>query len=428
MNSSGHQWASAMNISSLAQFNLFLEKIIQGIPQDHHNFILNFANDIYLMGVPTASLTNQEQRGFGETSRQIVNITIFENNELAEIVLLSILFVVIGFIGIIGNIIVVYIVFSDFKMWKSNTNILIVNVALSDLGILIFGIPEIVMYMLHRGWLLGLEMCKVDRSVLVAALYVSVMTLLALCIERFIAIVFPIKAHIICTRRRTVVVVGLIWAMALVFASPTMLFNIVTTLDGNNSIEFCVLLFPNDHQRMFLVFKYTESILFYFIPLIIQIVCYIIIGKHLFIGINELHGQNVRASPGNPHSVKCSDTITARRGVIKMLIVSVLLYFVSYSPHQVLLLYNTFSPSPFHQNWGFLVGVTVLAYLNSAGNPIIYCVFSERYRNKFLSIFSCWKTERVNQTDTIMLHSSTPATEYTLLYRKSIGHFKRNTK
>ncbi|KAH3730635.1 hypothetical protein DPMN_056625 [Dreissena polymorpha] len=214
--------------------------------------------------------------------------------------------------------------------------------------------------------------------------------------------------------------------MALVFALPTMLFNIVTTLDGNDSIKFCVLLFPNDHRRFFLAFKYTESVLFYFTPLIIQIVCYIIIGKHLFIGIHELHGQNLRHSPGNPHSVKCSETITARRGVIKMLIVSVLLYFVSYSPHQGLLFYNTFSPSPFYQNWGFLVGVTVLAYLNSAGNPIIYCIFSERYRNKFKSIFYCGQSEIVNQIDALMLRSSAPATEYTFLHRKSQRILNRN--
>lgn len=156
--------------------------------------------------------------------------------------------------------------------------------------------------------------------------------------------------------------------------------------------------------------------LFYFIPLLVQIVCYIIIGKHLFIGINELHGQTVRQSPGS--SQKCSDTISARRGVIKMLVVSVLLYFISYSPHQVLLIYNTVSPVPFHQNWSFLVGVTVLAYLNSAGNPIIYCVFSDKYRRKFKSIFTCNGRDNV-QTDTLVLHSSTPATEYTLLYRKS---------
>jgi len=112
-----------------------------------------------------------------------------------------------------------------------------------------------------------------------------------------------------------------------------------------------------------------------------------------------------------------------------MLIVSVLLYFISYSPHQVLLIYNTFSPSPFHQNWGFLVGVTVLAYLNSAGNPIIYCLFSERYRRKFRSIFSCSSSNSSNQgSDILVLHSNGHPTEYTLLYRKSTKHISNFSK
>jgi len=212
-------------------------------------------------------------------------------------------------------------------------------------------------------------------------------------------------------------VVVLIWITSIVLALPTLLFNVVTSPPGSG-MHFCVLVFPYNQQKMFIAFKYTESVLFYFLPLVFQIVCYIIIGKHLFIGIKELHGQNMRQSPGNSNSVKCSDTVLARRGVIKMLIVSVVLYFVSYSPHQVLLVYNTFSPQPFHQNWVFLVCVTVLAYLNSAGNPIIYCLFSERYRRKFIAIFSC-KKQNQNQNDTILLQSSVPQTEYTLLYRKS---------
>ncbi|KAH3730634.1 hypothetical protein DPMN_056624 [Dreissena polymorpha] len=208
--------------------------------------------------------------------------------------------------------------------------------------------------------------------------------------------------------------------MALVFASPTVLFNIVTILDGNDSIAICVLVFPNDHQRFFLAFKYTGSIWFYFITLIIQIVCCIIIVKHLFMDIHELHGQNVRHSPGNLHSAKYSDTITAGRGVIKMLIVSVLINLASYSPHQVLLFYNTFSPSPFYQNWGFLVGVTALAYLNFVG--ITYCLFSERFK----SMFYRGKSEIVNQIDIIILRSCAPATEYTFLDRKSKRILNRN--
>ena len=242
-------------------------------------------------------------------------------------------------------------------------------------------------------------------------------------IFRYIAIVFPIKAHIICTRRRTLFILLIVWFMALGFGMPTLLFNIVMSSNGtDHGMKFCMLIFPRDHAKVFLIFKYLESVLFYFIPLLVQIVCYVIIGKHLFIGMNELHGQNVHRSPHNVDSKKCSDTILARRGVIKMLIVSVLLYFLSYSPHQVLLIYNTFSPSPFHQKWSFLVGVTVLAYINSAGNPIIYCVFSQKYRQKFKLILSCKRNDEYifnSAGDTICLHSSKDATEYTQLFRKS---------
>ncbi|KAL4228116.1 hypothetical protein ACF0H5_013551 [Mactra antiquata] len=107
-----------------------------------------------------------------------------DNVTVAEIVCFSTLFFAIGTVGILGNILVVYIVFSDAKMRLSMTNMLIVNLAVADLNILLFGVPEIVQFMLNRGWLLGYEMCKIQRSVLVCALYASVMTLLALCVER----------------------------------------------------------------------------------------------------------------------------------------------------------------------------------------------------------------------------------------------------
>lgn len=107
-----------------------------------------------------------------------------ENITIAEIAGFSAMFFAIGIVGITGNILVVYIVFSDAKMRLSMTNMLIVNLAFADLLILLIGIPEIVQFMINKGWLLGPEMCKIQRSVLVGALYSSVMTLLALCVER----------------------------------------------------------------------------------------------------------------------------------------------------------------------------------------------------------------------------------------------------
>jgi hypothetical protein len=86
---------------------------------------------------------------------------------------------------------------------------------------------------------------------------------------------------------------------------------------------------------------------------------------------------------------KASETMRARKGVVKMLMASVTIYIVSYSPKQVLLFYNTFSRAPFHSTWVFLVFVTAMGYINSAANPILLCIFSLKYRSKFKASFRC---------------------------------------
>lgn len=136
-------------------------------------------------------MANTTSETFLNTTTIKSSIEQFQDNvTTAEIVCFSTLFFAIGTVGVLGNILVVYIVFSDAKMRLSMTNMLIVNLAVSDLSILLFGIPEIVQFMLNKGWLLGHEMCKIQRSVLVCALYASVMTLLALCVERWALFVF----------------------------------------------------------------------------------------------------------------------------------------------------------------------------------------------------------------------------------------------
>ena len=103
---------------------------------------------------------------------------------LEYIALFTTLFFVVGVIGVAGNLMVIYIVLEDKKMRKSVTNLLILNLALADSLIMVFGIPEIVLFMLNQGWLLGEVMCKIQRTVLVGALYSSVLTLVTVCIER----------------------------------------------------------------------------------------------------------------------------------------------------------------------------------------------------------------------------------------------------
>lgn len=104
---------------------------------------------------------------------------------LAEIICFTLLFFVVGIAGILGNFLVVYAVVCDRKMRSSVTNLLISNLAIADLLIMVFGIPEIIQFMMNRGWVLDAHLCKFNRFVLVASLYASVLTLISICVERW---------------------------------------------------------------------------------------------------------------------------------------------------------------------------------------------------------------------------------------------------
>lgn len=103
---------------------------------------------------------------------------------IPAVVGISILFCLIGLVGILGNTLIILIVLTDRKMRYSVTNLFITNLALSDLFIMLCGVPETVQFMLNSGWLLGEAVCKLERYILVVSLYSSVVTLVGVCIER----------------------------------------------------------------------------------------------------------------------------------------------------------------------------------------------------------------------------------------------------
>lgn len=102
----------------------------------------------------------------------------------ATIAILASLFAAIGLAGVMGNAFVVCAVLGDRDMRSSVTNLFILNLALSDLTILLVCVPDIVLFIRNRGWELGLDLCRALRFVEVMALYASVMTLVSVCVER----------------------------------------------------------------------------------------------------------------------------------------------------------------------------------------------------------------------------------------------------
>ncbi|XP_076444375.1 neuropeptide receptor 15-like [Babylonia areolata] len=319
-----------------------------------------------------------------------------------EIVLFSLLFLVIGTVGIVGNALVIYAVVCDRKMRSSVTNLLITNLALADLVIMVFGIPEIVQVMINQGWVLGPTLCKANRFVLVLSLYASVLTLVSICVERYIGIIHPIRAHILCNRRRIGLVIGVVWPVALLAGAPTLLFNQVRAghgPQGSPVTYYCLLQFPGERHAFFLrVFKYAELGLFYVAPLIVQVALYAIVSRQLFTGSEKLHRRLTVLDENGLARERTSEAVQARKGVVKMLMVSVIIFFLSYCPQHVLLVYDTLKGSPLHEKWVVHVLTMIVAYTNSATNPILYSIFSQNFRKNFRrALCGCRRSGRGRQ-------------------------------
>lgn len=104
---------------------------------------------------------------------------------------LTVLFCIIGIVGIFGNILVICVILLDRKMRQSVTNIFIMNLAIADFLIMAFGVPEIILFRLNNGWTFGVTWCKINRYILVVALYTSVLSLLSVCVERYVSNSYP---------------------------------------------------------------------------------------------------------------------------------------------------------------------------------------------------------------------------------------------
>ncbi len=123
-------------------------------------------------------------------------------------------------IGIVGNSLVVAVIYFCLKL-KTVANIFVLNLAVSDLTFLLTLPIWAVFTATGYEWLFGDFLCKAIAGMALLNLYTSVFLLTALSIDRYLAIVHPVKSR----RCRTVVYARvtciLVWVVAFILSLPT---------------------------------------------------------------------------------------------------------------------------------------------------------------------------------------------------------------
>lgn len=121
-------------------------------------------------------------------------------------------------IAILGNGTVCFIVASTPRM-QTVTNFFIANLAVGDLLMAVFGVPFtfIPLFILHY-WPFGAAICPVVNYTQAVSVFVSAYTLVAISIDRYVAIMWPLKPRL--TKRYATVTIGIVWLFAIVTALP----------------------------------------------------------------------------------------------------------------------------------------------------------------------------------------------------------------
>jgi len=104
-------------------------------------------------------------------------------------------FGVIILVGLLGNLLVVGVTLSRHKMWTT-VNLLLLNLAVTDVIFLLVCVPFMAYHYAADTWLIGDGVCKLSQFFLYVTVYVTVYTLVAIAVIRYISLLSYSYRHI----------------------------------------------------------------------------------------------------------------------------------------------------------------------------------------------------------------------------------------
>ena len=280
----------------------------------------------------------------------------------------------------IGNLLIVA-VFLKTPSLRTSTNYYIVSMAVSDFIGPFFIWPLYVSEgMLTRTIFIdgssALAACKLGMYFRALSQTVSILSLMLITVDRFVAIVFPFKFAVMNRKiRMSLLVVS--WLVPLLGVLPYALFSKITTVENRRVCRFIV----SDEAKIGI--HVNGIALFYFLPLITIIVLYSVMMIKLK---KSTKNTNIQTRPQD-----IVERSKQNRKILKILIVIVIAFFVCWTPLSMYFFLRIYFPDLFVQDRCLLItGFTFYVFpsLSTAVNPLILFSFSTNYKQALRSLSS----------------------------------------
>ncbi|CAG7832559.1 unnamed protein product [Allacma fusca] len=295
------------------------------------------------------------------------------------ITILVIAYLIVLFVGVVGNSIVIVIVVKTPRM-RTVTNFFITNLAFADLLVLVVCLPPTLISNVYVPWILGWFLCKTVPYIQGVTVCASVYSLVAISLDRFLAIWFPLRCQI--TKRKARVLIGLIWLWATVLALPWLVFFDLTAVDPlHPTVQFCVETWPTKASGD-IYFFVVNLLLFYILPLGIISLCYFFIWLRVW-----------RRHVPNDSGLSRTEMIhqKAKVGVLKMLLVVVFVFSICWLPLYIIFTRVKLFEEPLTSDEEFIIGLATplaqwMGSSNSCIKPILYAFLNVKFRRALFTL------------------------------------------
>ncbi|KAL3081076.1 hypothetical protein niasHT_037544 [Heterodera trifolii] len=346
----------------------------------------------------------------------------------------------VTFVGVLANAFVVVAVAGDKKMRRSPMNLLLLNLAVADLLYLLAFTPFWASMSVHGdgGWHFPESFCPIGRYLSNCLLIVSIFTYVAICVERFVAIVHPMHAQVWCTRSRALLAVLGLWTFVMAYQLPYLALFQTQPAPWNVEMRICRSRLAGK-SSLWRAYKWSEFVLTYALPVLLSAslyarICRVLWAKSAILqnnvpkrsaiigtasttmavppatyrpngtirrvletklvnGISKvapIKSTTAAAQKPQKGSQKSSSSSAAndkaRRNVVKMLMVCVTLFFLCYTPMVVYFLWGALFGRPLPLPFEFVFLTSTFVQFQSAFNPFLYTLFATKFREKLAKL------------------------------------------
>ncbi|CAF0767974.1 unnamed protein product [Rotaria sordida] len=212
-------------------------------------------------------------------SNSLWNKNFHRNTSLLFSFILFFAYAIIFLIGLIANIFVI-IVIIKFRRMRTLTNRFLLNLAISDLLATLICIPPNAYHHYDKRWIFGEFLCRFVPFIQGTSVAVSIFTLMAVSVDRFIAIHKPMHSKLLCTSTRIFVIIGIIWIASFLLMIPLIVHHRIISL-FDTTVTTCA---EEWHQNMNarLVYDFILLVVLFIVPLTLMTYCYIRISFSLW--------------------------------------------------------------------------------------------------------------------------------------------------